>query len=461
MAQSARSSTIWRDSVPFSILSQLAAELIDRNVEETQDTLLNHANPAITSRGEEKDTILLNLQTLETLSHEMINSIPFNIVPRHWLRLYTDIALLRSIRDIVIDEEVHESNMKRFWLDAVRRLDMAIIVAGALGNNRKNWILDLIRVIQEKLSSQDTGNIDVPTKAKRRKIDTTPSHTPLLFAPNPILVLDHFPSVEEYLQDHLSHPFILRGYLKGSASSPAWPACSRWSSADYLLRTVGPGRVIPVEIGKAYDDIDWSQQIIPFTEFLHRAGFKSDARDKIASTPDESSPLYLAQYALFDQVPELEKDISFPDYVWSNPPAPGDTPSYTPPQNNDGLIVNVWVGSGNNEIISPAHTVVGYKRVWLAPPSCGLHMYAYGDGAGESDGIAYQYMTNTSKVPILKPIDDFKQLQTSYPEFFDRVWPESLEAILEPGDMMVMPPGWWHAMRAEGAGPAWSVSMWY
>lgn len=98
-------------------------------------------------------------------------------------------------------------------------------------------------------------------------------------------------------------------------------------------------------------------------------------------------------------------------------------------------------------------------------------MYAY-NGSGDTNddatsedgrdpGDLQQYMTNTSKVPILRPTDDFSQLRPKFPDFFRSVWPDSLEAVLEPGDLLVMPPGWWHAMRAEGPGPGWSVSMWY
>jgi lysine-specific demethylase 8 len=57
------------------------------------------------------------------------------------------------------------------------------------------------------------------------------------------------------------------------------------------------------------------------------------------------------------------------------------------------------------------------------------------------------YMKNTSSIGIFKheipPIDG------------------SMEAVLGPGDMLVMPRGWWHAMRGEGDGPVCSVSIWY
>nr|XP_031864415.1 uncharacterized protein CI109_000329 [Kwoniella shandongensis]KAA5531487.1 hypothetical protein CI109_000329 [Kwoniella shandongensis] len=482
--------------------------------------------------------INLTLKTLFTLAQESINSIPFNLVPRHWLRLYTDTSLLLSLSDLIFDDDTNVGKRRKVWLDFVRRLDMAIIVAGALGEKRAEWIQDTIKEIQRtKLGHRISNSSDEerPTKRARVKISTpaidASSSTTLMYAPNPIPVLGTPPSLTRYLTHHIDHPFILRGHLTES-----WSASKKWQSAKYLLDQAGEGRVVPVEIGRAYDDEEWGQKIIPFKEFLRRAGFDVQDDDDVVHAGDEGKltkqrerlrdeesvedeggadeddsghsteahgsktpPLYLAQYGLFDQFPELARDISYPDYVWSEPPIPVDVPSYSPPQTEDGVIVNVWIGSGGSEIVSPAHTdpyyncyaqVLGQKRVWLAPPSCGPYMHAYGSGqtnpGAEDDqnrseinldqnytdndentsGLAEKYMTNTSKVPILRPLprehSDFQSLiQGEFPDYHEHVWPVSLEAVLQPGDLMVMPPGWWHAMRGEGDGPGWSVSMWY
>ncbi len=114
--------------------------------------------------------------------------------------------------------------------------------------------------------------------------------------------------------------------------------------------------MVPVEVGSAYDDVGWGQGIIPFRNFLARAGY--DLTPENEEPPGtELSPLYLAQHPLLSQFPGLERDISLPDFVWSNPPPTDAIPSYRPPETKDGIVINVWVGSGRKEIVSPAHTV--------------------------------------------------------------------------------------------------------
>lgn len=68
-------------------------------------------------------------------------------------------------------------------------------------------------------------------------------------------------------------------------------------------------------------------------------------------------------------------------------------------------------------------------------------------------------LSNTSRVPIFAIDRDRDAAQ--FPAFFTDVLPNAMEALLEPGDLLVMPPGWWHAMRAEGDEMSFSVSMWY
>jgi len=73
-----------------------------------------------------------------------------------------------------------------------------------------------------------------------------------------------------------------------------------------------------------------------------------------------------------------------------------------------------------------------------------------------ASGTPTSMLTNTSRVPIFDPPADSK---AKFPLFHAHVIQHALSAVLEPGDMLVFPPGWWHAMRTEETSA--SVSVWF
>ncbi|KAF9511504.1 hypothetical protein BS47DRAFT_1165400 [Hydnum rufescens UP504] len=214
---------------------------------------------------------------------------------------------------------------------------------------------------------------------------------------------------------------------------------------------------------------------------------------------------YLAQHDLINQMPELRGDIIIPDYVYSAVSAPPWFPEYHPPGVEDLLMINSWIGPKGT--ITPAHKdpyyncyvqVVGRKTVWLAPPQFDKEMYPYppssysppgsytsgsptpssrsstvssvgsptppswplssfNDGIkGRSLNTGNSGLHNTSRVKIFKPEEDSKN---KFPLFYAHVQPHAMSAVLEPGDLLVFPPGWWHAMRSEETSA--SVSLWF
>lgn len=63
-----------------------------------------------------------------------------------------------------------------------------------------------------------------------------------------------------------------------------------WKDSKYLMRVAG-ARTVPVEIGSRYTEEDWSQSLIPLSQFLEKY---------ILS--ESSVTGYLAQHQLFEQV---------------------------------------------------------------------------------------------------------------------------------------------------------------
>ncbi|KAK7049357.1 hypothetical protein VNI00_005958 [Paramarasmius palmivorus] len=358
-----------------------------------------------------------------------------------WRRMYTDAQILRSLARV-------DSTTA---LDSIGRLDRAIIIAGAAGEGRLDEILSLISRIQHDF---------VPPRQLPTGLRTlTRAHGDPIYlktSRHSIQSLDIPPSLLSFQTERYLQPFILRNYAK------FWPAINEhpWSSAAYLRAVAGPGRLVPVEVGSDYRTDDWSQTLMGWDAFL--ATLKLDEQTYTPPT----DVLYLAQHNLLMQFPELNSDIIVPDYAYASLPSPPGCAEYRPPGNADQLVINGWLGPKGT--VSPAHTdpyynlfvqVVGRKTVWVAPPALSKYMYPYKAQQNENpaSNITSPSLCNTSRVDVFTHgLGDDR-----FPDFWKHVIKDELtmHATLEPGDLLFLPAGWWHGMRAEET--SFSVSMWF
>ncbi|KAL0592427.1 hypothetical protein ABG067_000535 [Albugo candida] len=215
-----------------------------------------------------------------------------------------------------------------------------------------------------------------------------------------------------------------------------WPALGHennersWKDLNYIRKVAGL-RSVPIEIGQSYMDDDWGQKIMTINKFMDEF--------IISSSSDTQRIAYLAQYCLFDQIPCLAKDIQVPDYcsaLRQNEDLDSDT----------DVIINVWFGPQHT--ISPLHydqkdnllcQVLGTKYIRLYAPDQSEKLYP-------SEGM----MTNTSQV-------DMANLDTKkFPLFSSAPY---LECILEEGQMLYIPPKYWHFV--ESLSVSCSVNFWW
>eukprot|EP01133_Synstelium_polycarpum_P001102 gene1102-1253_t len=138
-----------------------------------------------------------------------------------------------------------------------------------------------------------------------------------------------------------------------------WPALDKWKDLDYLRQVAGM-RTVPIEVGSSYTDDQWAQRLVTINQFIH---------DHIEHTTPDTPTGYLAQTPLFDQIPELRRDIATPDYcalsLDNNNTA-----------NDEVFIVNAWFGpKGTTTPLhhDPHHNLlcqaVGSKYIRLYSPS--------------------------------------------------------------------------------------------
>ncbi|OIT20503.1 PREDICTED: lysine-specific demethylase JMJ30 [Nicotiana attenuata] len=226
-------------------------------------------------------------------------------------------------------------------------------------------------------------------------------------------------SLEAFLRDHYLSgiPVVIRD------SMDHWPAKNKWNDMNYLRRVAG-FRTVPVEVGKNYLCPEWKQELITFSEFLERI-WSSDA------TSVETT--YLAQHQLFDQIQELRQDIVIPDYCFTGG---GEIRS-----------LNAWFGPAGT--VTPLHhdphhnilaQVVGKKYVRLYPASLSDELHPHSE----------TMLSNSSQVD-LDNIDE-----KEFPKILDL---EFQDCILEEGEMLYIPPKWWHYVRSLTT--SFSVSFWW
>ncbi|XP_057473119.1 lysine-specific demethylase JMJ30-like [Actinidia eriantha] len=226
-------------------------------------------------------------------------------------------------------------------------------------------------------------------------------------------------SLEDFLRDYFlsGSPVII------SDCMAHWPARTKWNNMDYLKMVAGY-RTVPVEVGKNYLCSEWKQELITFSQFLERIQSSDSSSD---------CPTYLAQHPLFDQIQELRKDILIPDYCFAGG---GELRS-----------LNAWFGPAGT--VTPLHhdphhnilaQVVGKKYVRLYPASISEDLYPHSESM----------LSNSSQVD-LDNID-----MNKFPKVRDL---EFMDCILEEGEMLYIPPKWWHYVRSLTR--SFSVSFWW
>ncbi|CAE6399014.1 unnamed protein product [Rhizoctonia solani] len=395
------------------------------------------------------------IESLKTLALDPETVQPKLALGHEWRRLYTDAVLVHCLKLLKEKSSIKilgNAGSTEEWEQSIRLLDKGIILAGAPGEGRLELVLSCISYIQHWY---------LPLKLELSRSPRTSSQPPTLsLDTNPVPTIAPPPSLSVF-PARAQRPFSLSGF----ASS--WPATTNWKSKSYLISCAGRGRVIPVERGGDYRTDDWSVELMPWSEFLDKIGWGEEGDDK--------EKLYLAQHSLFTQFPKLRADIQVPDYVYAEPESHSCYAG--PPGNEEQLVINAWCGGrGAN---SPAHTdpyyniyvqIVGHKAVWLAPPEASPGMYAFNSASEPThrDGGPVEpsrdpkregMMGNTSSIDVFA-LSTRDTSESSFPLFFSHALPMAESITLKPGDALVIPPGWWHAMRGVGGG-SFSVSFWF
>ncbi|KAF5195027.1 Lysine-specific demethylase jmj30 [Thalictrum thalictroides] len=302
---------------------------------------------------------------------------------------------------------------------ALKVLDMGLIMGGNLLRQDLDSAINLISLMKSRISNGCGDEyLEVEEKKKNEtsvglfKCSSNVAEM-LKVLPNRSLSCKTVEeksslSLEGFLCDYFlsSTPVII------SDGMSHWPASKKWKDINYL-KTVAGDRTVPVEVGKNYLCQDWKQEMITFSQFLDRV------QSNECSPP---GPTYLAQHPLFEQIQELRKDILVPDYCFVGG---GELRS-----------LNAWFGPAGT--VTPLHhdphhnilaQVVGRKYIRLYPASISEDLYPFTE----------TMLCNSSQVDLDNL--DVKQ----FPKAKDL---EFMDCVLDEGQMLYIPPKWWHYVRS-------------
>ncbi|XP_020587490.1 lysine-specific demethylase JMJ30 [Phalaenopsis equestris] len=337
---------------------------------------------------------LRSAEAAREMAWEQLHSGPWNEVVPTWRDAYAMASLL------VADIRSSAGDLK----EALRVLDMGLIMGGPLLRQelevavRKIAMMSAPNEVECSRKSNGWG-----MESRSWDLDEVRQILPSRSLTCKVVEKQPSPSLEAFVRDYFlrSCPVIISNYIDH------WPALKKWRDVDYLKRIAGD-RTVPVEVGKNYLSSDWKQELITFSQFL----------DRIQTNNSSANLTYLAQHPLFDQIQELRNDIMIPDYCYAGG---GELQS-----------LNAWFGPTGT--VTPLHhdphhnilaQVLGRKYVRLYPESASQDLYPYTESM----------LRNSSQVDL----DNFDA------EYFPRTANlDFIDCILEEGDMLYIPPKWWH-----------------
>ncbi|XP_013196334.2 bifunctional peptidase and arginyl-hydroxylase JMJD5 isoform X1 [Amyelois transitella] len=315
-----------------------------------------------------------------------------------FLRLLSHAKLAQSVNDDFIKE-------------SFKIIDFGILFGCPL-DEEPSLLQKCASIFNNLIEEEDTSKkVNMQNNLEEVNFDLSHLNT------QPIEIVD-CPSMEHFYRNYIlrEQPIILSNGINH------WPALNKWKDPEYFKKLAGP-RTVPVELGKVYTDSDWTQKLMTIGEFIDNYIYQSNGPTG-----------YLAQYQLFDQIPELKKDIVVPEYCcFSETDEPVDIMAWFGPK---GTVSALHHDPKKNLLTQ----VVGTKQLFLFSPNDTPYLYPH----------SHELLNNTAQVdprePDLEKFPNYKEA-TAY------------HCILSPGQMLYIPPKWWHFV--ESLSISFSVSFWW
>ncbi|XP_054717854.1 lysine-specific demethylase 8-like [Uloborus diversus] len=347
-----------------------------------------------------------NAKIILDICWEKINTGHWKDVDKNWRYAYS-LGSLFKVLSLMLDKKVNKS-------DVIKACDMGLLMGAPVMQNILSCIASKLSAIASSRSNLDKS---CTSEVKRQKIEHITENVELKFkvSERKNVSCDEFYS--NYIDKNL--PVVLLDAIAD------WPAMSSspWSVESILEKT--KYRTVPIEIGSKYTDDSWTQKLMTMEQFVNTV-YKIKLCTKKLDI--------LLQHNIFDQIPELLKDIRIPMYISKE-------------ANEKNVDISIYFGPKGT--VSPLHhdpkrnllaQVIGEKYLRLFPEEATEHLYPR----------INTWLSNTSQIDVDNP-----DLET-FPLYAKAVYEE---CILKPGQVLYIPPGHWHYVRSLSV--SLSISFWW
>mmetsp|Transcript_33877 Transcript_33877/g.86603 ORF Transcript_33877/g.86603 Transcript_33877/m.86603 type:complete len:378 (+) Transcript_33877:1-1134(+) len=346
---------------------------------------------------------------------------------------------------------------------ALALLDGAIIKSGRMEEGSSRWEFPYLRAVVGTLIDIALGALRTGSGAAtqpppgcapallRIPAAPPPHGRPLPSAPRAVPVRERSAlSLPDFLNEHLNarEPVVIRGYLDDSS----WPALRRWPDLAYWLEAHGQ-RTVPVECqleGGPGTELREMTMRAFICEYMvpsnashgeQEHGYERRPRTAEAAAPDDGAhrgPVgYISQHGMFHQLRETQDDFSVPIYARGA---------------GRLAMVNAWMGTRGT--VTHLHTdehdnllaqVAGVKYLRLAAP----------ENREALTASPHPRATPGNPLNWFSPVDA-EAPDAAHPAAGGVAW---REVTLGPGDLLFIPRGWWHYVRALST--SISVNFWF
>ncbi|XP_067651696.1 bifunctional peptidase and arginyl-hydroxylase JMJD5-like [Haliotis asinina] len=353
-------------------------------------------------------SVLQHCEVLLDMAWEKLNTGYWKDVDVNWRYAYTVSSLMKVYcQCLLLNEQKGDVSLA----DIMKSCDMGLLMGAPMLDNILARVSSLIQSIFNPPGKQHC--VDTVPEPKRMKI------ADVRINKDRCVSQCSCPSLQTFKESYMDK----QQAVIVTDAMDFWPALSfrKWDLA-YIKQKAGY-RTVPIELGSKYTEESWSQSLMTITEFI----------EHYIENPTQETKGYLAQHQLFDQIPELQKDISVPTYCCLG--------------HKDEVDTNAWFGPAGT--VSPLHydpkhnllaQVVGYKYIRLYSDKVTDQLYPHPD----------RLLVNTSQVDLEEP-DHVK-----FPLFAKAPY---VECVLGPGEMLYIPPKHWHFVKSLSV--SFSVSFWW